>query len=494
MSEVKSAAKSGLEVRSIDYVPKSERHGKAWHIGPLWFMANAQIATLAVGVVSFLNGGNFIWSVIAIVIGLIIGTVFMAAHSSQGPKLGLPQMIQSRPQFGYIGALLVWLFAFLQYAGFNIFNTLLAGDAVIGAVNAPAASGPFWFWAVTIVAAAVALFGYNLIHKMERYLTYLTVVVLALLTISAMAHLHLPAGAFSLGHFSAVAFFSQMGAVAGYQISWAIYVSDYSRYLPADTATRNTFRWTFWGSAVGGAWMLILGAFLAAAVKSFNASAPIAGIQSVANSLFPGFGTIALLVFAFGLIAVTILNMYGGSLTLISSIDSLKKVRPTLKVRVITVAITAAISGVFALYASTSFAASFENFLLLVLYFFIPWTAINLTDYFIVRKGHYAIAEIFKPNGIYRRWGWAGITAYLVAFVCMTPFFDLGTFYTGFASKAMGGVDISLFVGLPIGGGLYWLFTRKLDVAAEARLAEQQAVEVENVAPEADDMAGVIVA
>ena len=494
MSESMSPAKGrGLEVRSIDYVPKNERHGKAWHIGPLWFMANAQIATLAVGVVSFLNGGNFIWSVIAIVVGLVIGTIFMAAHSSQGPKLGLPQMIQSRPQFGYVGALLVWLFAFLQYAGFNIFNTVLAGDAIIGGVHAPDSSGPFWFWAVTVVAAAVALFGYDLIHKMERYLTYVTVVVLGLLTISAMIHLHLPAGAFSLGQFNGLAFFSQMGVVAGYQISWAIYVSDYSRYLPADTSTQTTFRWTFWGSAVGGAWMIILGAYLAAAVKGFNASAPVTGIQSVANSLFPGFGTIALLVFALGLIAVTILNMYGGSLTLISSIDSLKKVRPTLRTRIITVAITAAISGLFSLYASTNFAADFENFLFLVLYFFIPWTAINLTDYFIVRKGHYAIAEIFKPSGIYHRWGWAGITAYLVAFVCMAPFFDLGAFYTGFASKAMGGMDISLFIGLPIGAGLYWLFTRNIDVAAETRLAEQQKAAIENAAPEEEDLAGLIV-
>ena len=38
--------KSALEVRSIDYVPLSERHGKLWHLGPLWFMSNAQIATL----------------------------------------------------------------------------------------------------------------------------------------------------------------------------------------------------------------------------------------------------------------------------------------------------------------------------------------------------------------------------------------------------------------------------------------------------------------
>jgi purine-cytosine permease-like protein len=46
----------GLEIRSIDYVPLSERHGKVWHLGPLWFMSNAQIATLAVGLISISEG------------------------------------------------------------------------------------------------------------------------------------------------------------------------------------------------------------------------------------------------------------------------------------------------------------------------------------------------------------------------------------------------------------------------------------------------------
>src|ERR1700759_4901064 len=121
---------SGVEVRSIDYVPLAERHGKLWHLGPLWFMSNAQIATLAVGVVSVSAGGNLVWSLIAIVLGVVLGTFFMAAPSAQGPQLGLPQMIQSRPQFGYVGAILVWLFAYLQYAGFNVFNTLLAADSL----------------------------------------------------------------------------------------------------------------------------------------------------------------------------------------------------------------------------------------------------------------------------------------------------------------------------------------------------------------------------
>ncbi len=467
----------GLEVRSIDYVPLNERHGKVSHIGPLWFMSNAQIATLAVGLISITTGGNLIWSLIAIAVGTLVGTLFMAAHSSQGPQLGLPQMIQSRPQFGYIGALLVWLFAYLQYAGFNIFNTVLAGQALQGSVHA--GTGSLWIGVVTIVAFAVALFGYDLIHGFERYLTYLTIAMLVLLTVTALIHLQMPVGAFNLGGFQLVPFLGQLGVAAGYQISWAIYVSDYSRYLPPSSA-HGTFRWTFWGSALGGIWVMFIGAFIAAAAgKNFDT---IGSIKATADKLFPGFGSIALFIAALGLVSVTALNMYGGSLTLISSLDSLRRIKPTLKLRVITILITAAISLVFANLASADFLANFNDFLLLVLYFFIPWTAVNLTDYFIVRKGHYAIAEIFKPAGIYGRWGWPGIAAYLVGFIAMVPFFSAGTLFVGPVAAAMNGADISLFIGLPVSAGLYWLLTRTIDVAAETQLAQAQAAELETAA------------
>src|SRR5207342_2926517 len=145
-----AASRRGPEIRSIDYVPLAERHGKLWHLGPLWFMSNAQIATLAAGVLGVGAGGNLIWALIAIVLGTAVGTFFMAAHSSQGPQLGLPQMIQSRPQFGYVGAILVWLFAYLQYAGFNVFNTLLAGESMNATVGGNTKA---WVVVGTILAA-----------------------------------------------------------------------------------------------------------------------------------------------------------------------------------------------------------------------------------------------------------------------------------------------------------------------------------------------------
>ena len=467
--------RGGLEVRSIDYVPLSERHGKLWHLGPLWFMSNAQIATLAVGVLGVTTGGNLIWSLIALFLGTAIGTFFMAAHSAQGPQLGLPQMIQSRPQFGYVGAILVWLFAYLQYAGFNIFNTLLAADAMEATVHG---GTKFWIVAATVVAVVAALVGYDLIHRMERYLTYGFLVVFGILTVVVFL-LPYPAGSFDLGHFDLAPFLLQFSVVAGYQISWAIYVSDYSRYLPPDVTVSKTFWWTYGGSGLGALWIMAIGSGLAAwAGKAFDT---IPSLQAAGDRVFTGFGAIILIFSALGLISVTALNLYGGSLTLISASDSFRRIQPTLRVRVVTIVLTAVISLVLALLSSSSFLDNFENFLLLVLYFFIPWTAVNLVDYFLVRKGHYAIGEIFRPDGIYGRWGWRGIVSYLVGFVAMIPFFSTGLF-SGWVANAAHGADFSLFVGLPVSGLLYWVLSRNIDVAAEQALAEREADALEREA------------
>ena len=466
---------AGVEVRSIDYVPLNERHGKVWSQGPLWFMSNAQIATLAVGTFSVTGGGNLIWSMLAIIGGVLFGTFFMAFHSAQGPQLGLPQMIQSRPQFGYMGALLVWAFAYLQYAGFNIFNTILAGDALHSTVHGPS---KMWIVVATLVAAIVALVGYDLIHGVERWLTAGFLVIFGLLTIGVCT-LPYPAGSFDLGGFKWTPFLIQFGAVAGYQISWAIYVSDYSRYLPPSVTVRLTFLWTYWGSALGAIWLMCLGAALAAwAGANFDT---IASLKAAGDHLFSGFGAIALVFSTLGLISVTALNMYGGSLTLISAMDSFKKVRPTATVRIITITLTAVLSLIPALLIGENFLTNFQDFLLLVLYLFVPWTAVNLVDYYIVRRGHYAIAEIFNPHGIYGRWGWRGITSYLVGFAAMLPFLSTSK-YTGFVATELNGADISMFIGLPVAGILYWVLAKSVDVEAETKVAQAEAAELERLA------------
>ena len=58
----------------------------------------------------------------------------------------------------------------------------------------------------------------------------------------------------------------------------------------------------------------------------------------------------------------------------------------------------------------------------MLLYVLVPWTSVNLVDYYFVRRGRYAVGQIFMPHGIYGAWGWRGLTAYGIGIVAMIPF------------------------------------------------------------------------
>jgi nucleobase:cation symporter-1, NCS1 family len=107
-----------------------------------------------------------------------------------------------------------------------------------------------------------------------------------------------------------------------------------------------------------------------------------------------------------------------------------------------------------------------------MLYLLVPWTATNLVDFFLVRHGRYAIADLFTPNGLYGAWGWRGLTAYALGFAAEIPFMVLpgiaGFKYTGPVATHISGVDISWIVGLAVSGTAYWLLSRSLNVRAEA--------------------------
>jgi purine-cytosine permease-like protein len=77
-----------------------------------------------------------------------------------------------------------------------------------------------------------------------------------------------------------------------------------------------------------------------------------------------------------------------------------------------------------------------------LLYLFIPWTAINLTDYYLVRRSEYDVVSFFTPHGIYGAYLWPGLVAYALAVAAEVPFIDQ-TFYTGPLVKTLGGIDIS---------------------------------------------------
>ena len=133
--------------------------------------------------------------------------------------------------------------------------------------------------------------------------------------------------------------------------------------------------------------------------------------------------------------------------------------------------LVAAVIFVIALSIPESYLHSFNNFVLLMLYFLVPWTAVNLADFYAVRNGRYAISDLFNPDGIYGRWSSAGLTAYFLGIAAMVPFMSLG-FYQGPVALWLGGADIAFVVGLVVSAATYRIMARRLDHACEARAVE----------------------
>jgi nucleobase:cation symporter-1, NCS1 family len=457
-----------IETRSIDYVPLAERHGKVWHLWPVWFSGDAHLATLAVGILGITLGGNLLWTSIAVIAGCALGTFFMAFHSTQGPQLGLPQMIQSRPQFGYIGALLVWAVALIAFIGFNAFNQVLAAQTLHQLSSSISPTSPTVIVVFALVAMAVAVVGYDTIHLAQRVFAYLMIALLTVFSVGAAFFLKLPPEQWDPAGFKAVPFLTELFAAASYQLSWSIYVSDYSRYLPKDVGVRASFWWTYLGAYIGGAWMMLVGSVAAAAAPRLDVAA---ALENAADSIIPGFGPILLTGALLGLICITSLNFYGASLTLLSVADTCKPLECTAGKRVVSLVAAGIVSSILALNASGDFVRQFGDLLAVLLYLFTPWTAINLVDFYMVRKGHYSIREIFNPRGMYGKWNWRGLSAYLVGFAVMIPFFSTGL-YTGSIARALGGADIAMLVGLPVAGIAYLIACRSFNVADDRRLAE----------------------
>lgn len=458
----------GIEVKSIDWVPLSERTGKPTSLFSLWFMSNANLTTLATGMVGVAMGANLAVSLVAIVLGVCVGTVFTAFHSAQGPQLGLPQMIQSRAQFGYRGVALICLVVIASIVGFNIFNQLLAGDVLTTTTGVDAGAG--WYILITALALTLAIVGYHWIHRVQKWLTWLFLATFGIFTVVAVVALPLPAEALSLSDFNWPAFLVQFAAAAAYALGWAPYVSDYSRYLPPQTSPRRALFYTSAGVIVGAGWLMALGAFVA---SLFSDADPVGAIAATADALLPGLGVFLLWSALPALVTVITINIYAASIELITVADSFVKVRPTRMTRIVACTIVGLAGLLGAVFSTGEFLDSFGSFLVVLLYVLVPWTSVNLVDYYFVRRGRYAIAEMFRPHGIYGAWGWRGMTAYLIGIAAMVPFV-VTTWFVGPIAQAIGGIDIALFVGLGASALAYILLARGLDLSAERTLAAEE--------------------
>jgi purine-cytosine permease-like protein len=466
----------GIETRSIDWIPDTERHGKAWQQAPLWFLGNFQYFTIPIGFIGPSLGLSLGWTIVAGTAGILVGTCFMALHATQGPTLGLPQMIQSRAQFGYRGVIVALFAMVFTYMAFNVADQVLLAQGLRGAFGWNANLVAV---VVTVGAALLAIYGYDWVHRVFRWTLYILLPLTAILTIGVLAgHAGHVASHTAYG-FTWVGFMTQFSAAAAYNITYAGYVSDYSRYLPSNTSRGKIIGYVFAGASIPAVWLIALGAWLAIGL---GATDGLVGLQTAGNHVIAHLGAVTGFLSAFALAATMGMNAYGASLTVLAGVDAFKKVKPTRNARIVTILALTVIWFVIGKLITTSAVGVVDTALTLMLYLLVPWTVTNLIDFFFVRRGHYAILDIFQPNGIYGVWAYRGLIAYAAGFAAEIPFMvllnlvSLKSYYTGPLASDLNSVDISWVVGAVVTGVVYWLLTRNLNAAAEqTAIAESDA-------------------
>ena len=462
------------ESKSVEHISHEERHGKAWHLFTVWFTPNMNIVALITGAIAVELGLSLAWAIITIILGNGVGALFMASHSAQGPRMGLPQMIQSRAQFGLVGNILPCLATIFSGVAFTALGFVLAAQTLNLTIHTSINVG---IVICGVVCFILIFIGYDLIHRYQRYMSLIIAALYILWTIQLATTRQVQADHPVVTVANIVLAIS---IFASWQISWAPYVSDYSRYLPRDTPMKSVFWHTFAGSFFSSVWGMALGAWAAwLALDKFSSDS--LGFM-IGLSASGALWILALINFL-SQIAPTVLESYTPFLTVVTIFEPFTKLSKLSGAvgRVILTAVVVVIGVVLGIITNAEgIVTSAQNYLDVMLYSLAPWTAINLVDYYLIHRGNYSVPDLFDRNGIYKLVNWRGVIIYLFS-VGIEFLFMNSAVFVGPVSHALGGADIAWIVALIVAGGLWYITqprtgTTRLQVAPSASGAGTESV------------------
>ena len=451
-----------VEPGGVEYIALRERHGKPIDLFWTWLSPNLEFATIFVGVIAITLFGLNIWeAAAAIIIGTLLGSLTHGVLSSWGPKFGVPMMVESRAAFGFLGNILpAGLNAFTGAFGWFIVNSVsgaFALQALFPSLNLPFA---LTFLVIVVAQVAVATLGHNLIHVFERWALPLLGIVFAAACIFIFAH-----GNYGVGFNpkAPLAFGGESGgwilaftAAFGYAAGWNPYAADYTRYMPPNTDRKMVGFWAGFGVFLSCIVLEMAGAVLAtvAGTKWGPNDIPTAQLQrAMPDAVY----FLALLCIAVGAVAANAINIYSGTMSLVSL--GIREMRLTLRQRRALFSILAGVIGYIGglvFQAQVAPGGKYEAFLLLISYWIAPWLAVVLIDYWL-HRGDYGDESVFYDS---RHQRWQGFVAMAVGLVVSVWLFASNSLYVGYVAfnyPQFG--DLTFVVGFVITGVLYYAFS-----------------------------------
>ncbi|AFZ70574.1 purine-cytosine permease-like transporter [Caldisphaera lagunensis DSM 15908] len=427
-----------IEWRGVERVEKESRHGKPISIFIIWLASNLTIADFALG--SFLYGLPLPWIIFIVIFSNIIAGLIVGLLSSMGPKFGLPQMMISGTVYG---KKINKVFSFAQWLstlGWFSVNVIIGAQALVEIVKIPYYAS---LLINVVIMAIIGIYGIDMLHSFERAMSIILGALFLFLIIISLEKIN---GSIMLNYNKNVIFSPYLAAIVfagvfSYMVSWAPYASDYTRYLPENTSMKKIILYATLGSAIAGIWTEVAGTVIY--IASGNPSLNI--MQATSQVIGKYLSVIALISIVLGGLSANALNLYSNSLSAQTLSYKFKRVYA---------ALAGAIIGFLLAYIGSviGFEMYYENFLLTLDYWIMPWAGILIASFFIRKRIRLdPIDNDYKP-----------IISYIVALLISLPFMNLtsyGLSYEGIIAKMLGGADISYFVSFFVSMILYLILT-----------------------------------
>lgn len=354
----------------------NEKRTSVFSNGLIWFGAGVSIAEILTG--TYFAPLGFSKALAAILLGHLIGVLMMFAAGMIGAKERKSAMETVKMSFGEKGSLLFAVLNVLQLVGWTaimIYDGALAADGILHTGR--------WVWALVIGVLIVVwiLVGLTNLGKLN------TVAMTALFVLSLVLFKVIFFGAGSAAPIvddGSLTFGAAVELAVAMPLSWLPLISDYTREAEKPFAATLTSVLVY---SVVSIFMYVIG--MGAAI--FTGEYDIAQIM-----LKAGFGVIGLLIIVFSTVTTTFLDAYSAGVSAVSISDKIQE-----KWAAIIVTVIGTVAAI--VYPMDNI----TNFLYLIGSVFAPMIAVQIADYFVLKK-----ADAQKQG-----FQWRNLLVWVVGFV-----------------------------------------------------------------------------
>lgn len=398
-----------VETRGVETVPDKERTATPGSLIKVFLGSNLSLSVMVFGWLAILYGLGFWEAVSAIVVGTVIGSLFVARTSLLGWRAATNNSVASGAYFGVRGRLVgsfVGLLITLQYIALTVWT---GGEMVTASLGRLLGFEPssialsIGYALIALLIVAFAIIGYRFIVKLNGFIAPVMLVLVALSVIALWGSFDSDYAGdpelYALGSFWPTWLLAVLTAGVAGPVSYVTQTGDWSRYISKSHSESQVVSSTFLAMVIGLTIPTVFGAFVAtAAFDEFSFAAGfVAGspLWLVAPLLLVGI---------IGSLGQGSINLYSMGLDLDAILPKLSRFQATVLVALIATALV--FLGKFVFDAEVAV----TNSVLFLTALATSWASISMYMY-LKTKGEFNSADlqIFSANqqgGRY--WFWNG--------------------------------------------------------------------------------------